>query len=157
MRKTVIVLLLASFLLLTNSFQHIFTKSRHQISPRNYLSVLSRLYAKPPPQPEDAKGEKKGGLTIGGLVQLVLMGAGAPGLGEYKGTDPTTGKMMFELEANNFINAKGEDLQTKGKFFKDGWVEGSTDALDKPPGFFANLLSGGKLQEEWDARNRKSI
>lgn len=92
-------------------------------------------------------------LTLGGIVQLILMGAGAPGLGEYKGTDEK-GKMFFELEANNLVDSSGNDIQTRAKFFNDGWVEGSDEEI-KPPGFFQNLVSGGKLMEEWDQKNRK--
>ena len=97
-------------------------------------------------QPDAAETKKK--LTLGGVFQLMAMGAGAPMLGEYKETDEN-GKMMFELEANNY------NKELKSKNFNDGWVEDSADAINKPPGFFANLLSGGKLQEEWDAKNRK--
>jgi hypothetical protein len=94
---------------------------------------------------EDAAPKK---LTIGAVIQLITMGAGAPSLGEYKETDEN-GKMFFELEANNFLG------ELKGKNFVDGWVEDSTTTADKPPGFFENLLSGGKLMEEWDKKNRK--
>lgn len=153
MSKIFALLIAASVLLLASAFRCVLTNSRYGGVLRKESCRISQLYAKSQPQEPQ---EKKGGLTLGGLVQLVLMGAGAPGLGEYKGTDPTTGKMMFELEANNLVNAKGEDIQTKAKFFKDGWVEGSAEALDNPPGFFENLLSGGKLQEEWDKRNRKN-
>ena len=87
-------------------------------------------------------------LSIGNVIQLILMGAGAPALGEYKGTDDN-GKMMFELEANNL------DLQRTARCFNDGWVEGEDSEIPPPPGFFENLLSGGKLQEQWDASYRK--
>ena len=66
------------------------------------------------------------------------------GLGEYKGTDPETGKMMFELEANNL------EKQTKAKYFSDGYTE--ADFASPPPGFWSNLISGGKLQQEWDLK-----
>ena len=104
-------------------------------------------------KPEKEANKKP--LTLSGIAQLVGFGVGAPVLGEYKGTDPATGKMFFELEANNLVDAEGKDVQMKGKFFKDGWVEGSTESID-PPGFFQNLLSGGKLMAEWDSKNRKS-
>eukprot|EP01035_Chromulina_nebulosa_P017519 gene17519-23080_t len=100
------------------------------------------------------ENSKPKGITLSNIIQLVLMGAGAPGLGEYKGTDES-GKMFFELEANNLVDSKGNDIQTRAKFFKDGWVEGSDDDI-KTPGFLENLLSGGKLQEEWDKKNRKT-
>ena len=88
-------------------------------------------------------------LTLGAVIQLITMGAGAPSLGEYKETDEN-GRMIFELEANNFLG------ELKGKNFQDGWVETSDDAIERPPGFFQNLLSGGKLMEEWDKKNRKN-
>eukprot|EP00597_Dinobryon_sp_UTEXLB2267_P004345 CAMPEP_0170075572 /NCGR_PEP_ID=MMETSP0019_2-20121128/12693_1 /TAXON_ID=98059 /ORGANISM="Dinobryon sp., Strain UTEXLB2267" /LENGTH=111 /DNA_ID=CAMNT_0010286643 /DNA_START=187 /DNA_END=522 /DNA_ORIENTATION=- len=91
-------------------------------------------------------------LTFGNLVQLVLMGAGAPGLGDYKGTDEN-GKMLFELEANNLTDEKGESKQTKGKYFNDGYVE--SDFEVEPPGFWSNLISGGKLQSEWDSKQKE--
>lgn len=90
--------------------------------------------------------------TIGGLIQLVMMGAGAPSLGEYKRTDET-GRMIFELEANNLTDKDGTSKQTKAKYFIDGYVEDS--ATEKAPGFWQNLASGGKLQTEWDERNRR--
>lgn len=65
--------------------------------------------------------------------------------------------MMFELEANNLSNDKGESLQTKAKYFNDGYVE--SDFEVQPPDFWSNLLSGGKLQREWDTQqeaNKKS-
>ena len=88
-------------------------------------------------------------LTLGAVIQLITMGAGAPSLGEYKETDEN-GRMLFELEANNFLG------ELKGKNFNEGWVESSDDAIEKPPGFFKNLLSGGRLMEEWDKKNRKN-
>lgn len=48
-------------------------------------------------------------LTLGGVFQLITMGAGAPGLGEYKGTDKN-GKMMFELESNNLYDSEGTNF-----------------------------------------------
>lgn len=107
--------------------------------------------------PTKDNNEKK--LSLSGIAQLIGFGAGAPVLGEYKGTDPTTGKMFFELEANNLVDSEGNDVQMKGKFFKDGWTEESNDAI-KPPGFFANLLSGGKVSKPlndidfWETNSR---
>ena len=40
---------------------------------------------------------------------------------------------------------------TGGKYFDDGYVE---DSDDSGPSFFENLLSGGKLQREYDERRR---
>jgi hypothetical protein len=44
--------------------------------------------------------------------------------------------LQFELEANNF------NLDDRGSYFDDGWVAED----DGAPGFFENLMSGGKLQ-----------
>ena len=71
------------------------------------------------------------------------------GLGEYKGMDPETGKMMFELEANNL------NKQTEAKYFSDGYTE--SDFVSPPPGFWSNLISGGKLQQEWDLKQEEAI
>lgn len=76
------------------------------------------------------------------------------GLGEFDRIDPETGKMFFKLEANNFINSKGEDLQTKAKYFNDGYVE-SRDEI-QAPGFWRNLFSGGRLQSEWEESLKKN-
>lgn len=62
--------------------------------------------------------------------------------------------MFFELESNNLYDSNGNDIQQRAKFFKEGWVEDSE--IEKAPGFFQNLLSGGKLQQEWDEKFRKS-
>jgi protein-L-isoaspartate O-methyltransferase len=74
------------------------------------------------------------------------------GLGEYKGTDEN-GKMMFELEANNLTDENGVSKQTKAKYFTEGYVESDFEA--PPPGFWANLASGGKLQASWDAEQQQ--
>ena len=91
-------------------------------------------------------------IGFGEMIQLITMGAGAPSLGEYKRTDEN-GKMFFELDANNFADAEGNSLQTKQKYFIDGYVEDENS--DKPPGFWSNLLSGGKLQSEWEKKIKK--
>ena len=52
--------------------------------------------------------------------------------------------LQFELEANNF------DLDDRGTYFDDGYVADDYDG----PGFFENLLSGGRLQREADARRK---
>ena len=57
-------------------------------------------------------------------------------------------KAMFELEANNFSDKDGN--VRRGKYLEDGYVD-SADG-DKPPDFFTNLLSGGKLQRDFDDR-----
>lgn len=90
-------------------------------------------------------------MTLGKLVQLISMGAGAPMLGEFKEIDEN-GKMMFELEANNLVDSEGNSIQTKAKYFRDGYVEERGDIA--PPGFWGNLISGGRLQGEWEAKIR---
>jgi hypothetical protein len=92
------------------------------------------------PEPEKPK------MTLGALVQLMTMGAGAPSLGEFRGMKGTTA--MFELEANNFSDENGN--VRRGKYFEDGYVEDPSTA--GAPNFFANLMSGGKLQREYEDR-----
>jgi len=96
------------------------------------------------PSPEKNLFPKIG---LGALIQLVTMGAGAPSLGEFKRWEGT--KAIFELEANNLVDKEGNSLQTKAKYFLDGYVEAEGE---KPPGFLDNLLSGGKKMEEWSER-----
>ena len=85
------------------------------------------------------------------MVQVMSMGAGAPMLGDLKKTNfkkPEAeggAALQFELEANNF------DLDQRGTYFDDGYVEESSGG----PTFFENLLSGGKLQREFDDERRK--
>mmetsp|Transcript_21560 Transcript_21560/g.69603 ORF Transcript_21560/g.69603 Transcript_21560/m.69603 type:complete len:155 (+) Transcript_21560:1773-2237(+) len=97
------------------------------------------------------EGEKKVfSIDFSGLAQLMAMGAGAPMLGDLKKTNfdkPEAeggAALQFELEANNFFDKKG-DIQ-KGKYFDSGWV----DDGESGPGFFENLMSGGKMQREYD-------
>lgn len=99
---------------------------------------------------EQEPEKKKPKMSLGALVQLMTMGAGAPSLGEFDRMDPETGKMFFKLEANNFADSEGNSMQTKAKYFTDGYVE--EDAELSPPNFFANLMSGGKLQAEWEQK-----
>jgi hypothetical protein len=96
-----------------------------------------------------SEGDGKPKLTFGKLVQLITMGAGAPMLGEVKEIDKD-GKMIFELEANNLVDSEGNSIQTKAKYFRDGYVEEKSDM--SPPGFWGNLVSGGRLQGEWEAK-----
>jgi hypothetical protein len=98
-------------------------------------------------------GEKKAfGIDFSGLAQLMAMGAGAPMLGDLKKTNFNRPEaeggaaLQFELEANNFFDKKG-DIQ-KGKYFESGWV----DDGESGPGFFENLMSGGKMQRDYDKR-----
>jgi len=96
----------------------------------------------------EPSSEPKRQFKFSDLMTLIQMGAGAPSLGEYERTDEN-GKMFFKLEANNAYDENGNSIQTKAKYFVDGYVD---DEIDKPPGFFENLLSGGKKQGEWESR-----
>ena len=102
----------------------------------------------------ESKETPKKNFRINDLIQLMAMGAGAPGLGEFDRVDPETGKLFFKLEGNNLVDAKGESVQMKAKFFNDGYVEGNKDSdfNIKPPGFWSNLISGGRLQSEWEEK-----
>lgn len=103
---------------------------------------------------EDLKASKNKGFSLSALVQLITMGAGAPSLGEYDYTDDS-GRMFFKLEANRAYDEKGNSMQLKQKYFESGYVEDSSEGNAKPPGFFANLLSGGRLQTEWENSLKK--
>ncbi|KAL1526810.1 hypothetical protein AB1Y20_015503 [Prymnesium parvum] len=98
------------------------------------------------------KEPKKKGIDLSGLLQVVSMGAGAPMLGDLKKTNfdkPESeggAALQFELEANNF------DLDARGKYFDDGYIEQDGE---QGPSFFENLMSGGKLQREYDERMRQ--
>jgi hypothetical protein len=104
-----------------------------------------------PKEDGEAKDEKK--LTLDGLMQVMAMGAGAPMLGDLKKTNfdkPESeggAALQFELEANNF------DLDDRGKYFDNGST-GTSTTYDNPS-FFDNLMSGGKLQREYDDRMRQ--
>tara|TARA_A100001035_G_scaffold128100_1_gene100716 strand:+ start:105 stop:569 length:465 start_codon:yes stop_codon:yes gene_type:complete len=89
-----------------------------------------------------------------GLAQLMTMGAGAPSLGEFKEIDDR-GRAIFELEANNLVDSEGNVIQTRAKFFENGYVADSDDDI-KAPGFFKNLLSGGKAIRDWEEEREKS-
>jgi len=92
--------------------------------------------------------EKK--LSLDGLMQVMAMGAGAPMLGDLRKVNLNKPEaeggaaLQFELEANNF------NLDDRGSYFDDGWVAED----DGAPGFFENLMSGGKLQREWDQKRK---
>merc|ERR1712046_294838 len=97
--------------------------------------------------------KKKKGIDLSGLMQVMSMGAGAPMLGDLKKTNfdkPESeggAALQFELEANNF------DLDSRGSFFDSGNVNDGD--YEEQPGFFENLLSGGKLQRAYDDKMRK--
>ena len=104
-----------------------------------------------PKEDGEAKDEKK--LTLDGLMQVMAMGAGAPMLGDLKKTNfdkPEAeggAALQFELEANNF------DLDARGEYFDNGST-GTSTTYDNPS-FFDNLMSGGKLQRQYDDRMRE--
>lgn len=95
----------------------------------------------------DSTGDKKK-FSMSQLIQLVTMGAGAPSLGEYKSTDEN-GRMFFELDANKFNGGV-----PSGKYVESGYVDEKNDEV-KPPGFWQNLISGGKLQSEYEDKLKK--
>ena len=66
---------------------------------------------------------KKEDIGLGGLVQLVTAGLGAPFLGDFQGVDKETGNLMFSLEANNLVDENGESKQTSMPYFESGWVD----------------------------------
>jgi len=107
--------------------------------------------AAPEPTPKKQEETKP---KLPNLLQLIAFGAGAPVLGDFEKFDEQ-GRAIFRLEANNLVDSKGESIQARAKFFNDGWTEESAESLRQaPPNFFANLLSGGRLQSEWDEKNR---
>jgi len=57
---------------------------------------------------------------------------------------------MFELDANNFSDKDGNIK--RGQYFEDGYLDTTGD---KPPNFLENLLSGGKLQRDFDDRKTR--
>ena len=67
-------------------------------------------------------------------------------LGEFKGVGER-GELQFELEANYY----NKELDSKN--FMDGET-GAKFAIE-PPGFFQNLISGGKLQGEWEEKMKQ--
>ena len=115
-------------------------------------SVAMRMPWEPIEVSDDGKKakpvEKK--LSLDGLMQVMAMGAGAPMLGDLKKVNLNKPEaeggaaLQFELEANNF------NLDDRGSYFNDGWVAED----DGAPGFFENLMSGGKLQREWDQKRK---
>ena len=100
---------------------------------------------------EDGQGKRPNFWT--GLAQLMTMGAGAPSLGEFKEIDDR-GRAIFELEANNLVDAEGNVIQTRAKFFESGYTAGSEEDI-KAPGFFENLLSGGKAMQQWEEERER--
>jgi len=112
-------------------------------APRAMFDMFKSKEPEPPEEPEKAKPK----ISLDGLMQVMAMGAGAPMLGDLKKTNfkkpeaEAGAALQFELEANNF------DLDARGKFFDSG---SDKDAEYDNPGFFENLMSGGKLQREYD-------
>ena len=117
----------------------------------NTASRFARMHRLNSGNNKDSDKEK--GQFWKGLAQLVTMGAGAPSLGEFKEIDED-GKAIFELEANNFKDSEGNVIQTRAKFFENGYVEGSEEDI-KAPSFFENLVSGGKAMRDWEERRER--
>jgi hypothetical protein len=123
----------------------------HKRASTSSRCTTLQLWKKPKtPEPTPKKEEPKP--KPPNLLQLIALGAGAPLLGEFEKFDEN-GRAIFKLEANNLVDSKGESIQARAKFFNDGWTEDSDESI-KPPGFLENLLSGGRLQSEWDEKNR---
>ena len=102
--------------------------------------------------PNEMQPNNEKSIGLSGLMKLVAMGAGAPMLGDLKENtllqNNGEADLKFELEANNFADKNGN--LKRGKYFEDGWV----DDGEQGPSFFDNLLSGGKLQREFDQKQR---
>eukprot|EP00614_Pseudopedinella_elastica_P007428 CAMPEP_0172589378 /NCGR_PEP_ID=MMETSP1068-20121228/8138_1 /TAXON_ID=35684 /ORGANISM="Pseudopedinella elastica, Strain CCMP716" /LENGTH=149 /DNA_ID=CAMNT_0013384971 /DNA_START=107 /DNA_END=556 /DNA_ORIENTATION=+ len=102
----------------------------------------------PEPGSEGAAGqdeEKKPGITMQGLIELVMLGAGAPNLGKFTGVDKETGTLNFELEKNNFKSKKtGKTYNSfdnrDGTYFEGGYVDEDADIMGK----FGKFFGGGK-------------
>lgn len=144
--KFVYLLHLLSFFVVGYSYLH-FSVNRRRNNCHNAINNK-----KTDPIDSAPSKELKKQFTFTDLMTLIQMGAGAPSLGEYERTDEN-GKMFFKLEANNAYDEDGNSIQTRAKYFTDGYVD---DEIDKPPGFFENLFSGGKKQGEWESRLRQN-
>lgn len=132
----------------TNSYRSRISRRSSSVAAR-YASQLNGATSN-----KNDENERKQPNFWSGLAQLITMGAGAPSLGEFKEIDDR-GRAIFELEANNFVDSEGNVIQTRAKFFENGYVTGSEDDI-KAPGFFKNLLSGGAAIREWEeAREKK--
>jgi hypothetical protein len=86
-----------------------------------------------PQDPDDTKVEQEKKIGIGGLIQLITAGAGAPFLGNFEGVDKETGKFMFSLEANNLMDENGNSKQTSMPYFENGWVDENEEQNFKWP------------------------
>lgn len=88
---------------------HSFQISRLSQHHRQSSTIMNAKSPSPKPSPvnpvETTSEEPKRAINLSNLLQLVLMGAGAPGLGEFDRMDEN-GKMFFKLEANNFVDSK---------------------------------------------------
>jgi len=104
-----------------------------------------------PEEPQSQSGapeeesEKKPGITMQGLMELVMLGAGAPNLGKFTGVDEETGTLNFELEKNNFKSkTTGKNYNSfdnrDGTYFEAGYVDEDADIMAK----FGKFFGGGK-------------
>lgn len=125
--------------------------------PRAVRPTARRRVPCAAPNEDDGTGGAPKKLGFESLLQLVQMGAGMPSLGELKKTnfrDNSKPDLEFELDANNFMDREGKSMQMKAKYFESGYVPEAAD--EKGPGFLENLMSGGKLQTEYDKRRKES-
>mmetsp|Transcript_22355 Transcript_22355/g.35093 ORF Transcript_22355/g.35093 Transcript_22355/m.35093 type:complete len:149 (+) Transcript_22355:90-536(+) len=137
----VIIVLLLSVLVCTQAF----TPAPLQREARGAVVRSNKAVLSAEKNDDDGYVAPKPKMGFEGLIQLMTMGAGAPSLGEFQGIEEGTGKLLFELEANNYVDEKG-NLKTN-KYVDQGYVAEEGD--DKPPGFFANLVSGGQLASDY--------
>ena len=143
------VLLVAS----AGAFQLPAVGLRAGATPRSAAPVAGLFDFIAPKEANDPEEPEKEGpkISLDGLMQVMAMGAGAPMLGDLKKTNfkkpeaEAGAALQFELEANNF------DLDARGEYFDSG--NDDADAYDGP-GFLENLVSGGKLQREYDTRQQ---
>ena len=105
-----------------------FAPATHARAPRQ----IAR--AQPSPEEEPEEPQKKG-ISMDGLKDLIMMGAGAPNLGKFTGVDEKTGTLNFELESNRFIAKNGKEYgsfdNSDATYFEEGWVDEDADVMSK--------------------------
>ncbi|KAL7569023.1 hypothetical protein ACA910_021306 [Epithemia clementina (nom. ined.)] len=89
------------------------------------------------------KDAEKAKIGLSGILQLITAGAGAPFLGDFEGVDKESGKFMFSLEANNFVDEEGRSKQTQMPYFESGWVDPEDQAK-------ADARKGQGFKFPWD-------
>jgi hypothetical protein len=111
-----------SALLGTNAFAPTPSTSRRVATTNLQFGIPTFQPKKDDESEKDPSIEEKK-IGLGGFLQLLTAGLGAPFLGDYQGVDKETGKFMFSLEANNLVDESGESKQTKMPYFESGWVD----------------------------------